>query len=143
MKAPALIGVDAGPEAFAALFAAARAARVRLGWLDLSSPAVAPTPPELESAAALGALRAVAIGGGRAVTLKPLTGAPVLRDLLREHFLGCVAVLARGVAGWPRLAPEGDEFRLRLAADRERRLAAVALLAELARPRYRAAEPES
>ncbi len=139
MKAPALVAVEAAPEAFAALFAAARAAGVRLGWLDLAGPA-APAPPDLEVAAALGARRAVAIGGGRALTVKPLAGAPVLRDLLREHFLGCVVVLARGLEGWPRLEPEGESFRLRLAAERARRLDAADLLAELARPRHRAPE---
>lgn len=134
MKPAALVGVDAGAEAFAALFAAARAARVRLGWLDL---AAAPPPAELEAAAALGALRAVAVGGGRAVTVKPLAGEPVLRDLLREHFLGCAAVLVRGGPGWPRLEPAADGFLLRLSATRSRELGAEALLRELARPRYR------
>jgi hypothetical protein len=30
------------------------------------------------------------------VAVKLLAGAPVLRDLLREHFRGCKAVLVRG-----------------------------------------------
>jgi len=135
VKPAALVGVDAGAEAFAALFAAARAAKVRLGWLDL---AAAPPPAELEAAAALGALRAVAVGGGRAVTVKPLAGEPVLRDLLREHFLGCTAVLVRGGAGWPRLEPAAGGFLLRLSATRARELDAEATLRELARPRHRA-----
>jgi len=139
VKAPALVAVEAGPEAFATLFAAARAAGVRLGWLDLVASAPQ-APPELEAAAALGARRAVAVGGGRALAVKPLAGAAVLRDLLREHFLGCAVVLARGLEGWPRLEPEGEAFRLRYSADRERRLDATALLAELARPRHRASE---
>lgn len=141
MKAPALVAVELGPEAFAPLYAAARAARVPLGWLDLA--AASPLPAELESAAALGALRAVAAGGGRTVVIKPVAGAPVLRDLLREHFLGCAAVLVRGAAGWPRLEPTAAGFRLRLSDRRSRELDAEALLRELARPRHRAAEDES
>ncbi len=134
MKPAALVGVNADAAAFATLFAAARAARVRLGWLDL---AAAPPPAELEAAAALGALRAVAVGGGRAVTVKPLAGEPVLRDLLREHFLGCSAVLVRGAAGWPRLEPAACGFRFLVSATRARELDAEAVLRELARPRYR------
>lgn len=137
MKAPALIAVDAGPADFAALFAAARAAGLRLGWLEL---APAPPPQPLEAAAALGALRAVAVGGGRAVTVKPLAGEPVLRDLLREHFLGCAAVLVRGSGGWPRLEPAPGGFRLHLSATRRRELDAETAARELARPRHRAEE---
>lgn len=136
MKAAALVGVDTGVAAFGPLFVVARAARVRLGWLDLA--AAAPVPDSLESAAALGALRAVAVGGGRAVTVKPLAGEPVLRDLLREHFLGCAVVLVRGGPGWPRLEPAAGGFLLRLSPTRARELDAEATLRELARPRHRA-----
>jgi len=137
LRAPALVGVTLGPEAFAALFASARETGLRLGWLELASAPAVPLPPELERAAALGALRAVAAGGGRSVAVKPVGGAPVVRDLLREHFLGCAVVLVRGLEGWPRLEPEGEEFRLWTAAGRGRRLGAAALVAELARPRHR------
>ena len=40
-------------------------------------------------------LRAVAVAGGRAVAVKRVAGPPTLRDLLREHFLGCAAVVVR------------------------------------------------
>ena len=136
MKTPALVAVESEPEAFAALFAAARERGERLGWLDLAPPP--PGPPALERAAALGALRAVAAGGDRSVAVKPLRGAPVLRDLLREHFLGCAIVLVRGVEGFPRLAPAGELFRLELAPARARDLDAAAAIAELLRPRHRA-----
>lgn len=139
MRAPALVGVDVAAEELAALFAAARAAGMRLGWLELEGAA---PPAQLESAAALGALRAVAVGAGRAVTVKPLAGAPVLRDLLREHFLGCAAVLVRGGAGWPRLEPVAAGYRLRFSATRARELDAEATLRELARPRHRATRGE-
>lgn len=136
MKTPAVVAVDAAPEAFAPLFAAATELGVRLGWLELAAPE--PGPPSLERAAALGARRAVAAGGGRALSVKPLRGEPVLRDLLREHFLGCAVVLARGASGYPRLSVAADRLRLELAPDRARELDAAAALAELARPRHRA-----
>lgn len=120
MKTPHLARVEAPPEAFASLIAAARAEGLRVGWLDLG-PAVEPPAP-LAGAADLGVLRAVAVGAQRTVTVKPMTGAPVLKDLLREHFLGCALVLVRGaadaplLASVPRLLPTGDGFRLEGAA---------------------------
>jgi len=95
-NAPHLLQVDEPPERHAALIAAARALDLRIGWLDLTAPSSVPEP--LETAAALGVLRAVAAGGHRSVAVKPLKGAPVLRDLLREHFRGCALVLVRGEA---------------------------------------------
>ncbi|MBV8200046.1 MAG: hypothetical protein JOZ15_05415 [Acidobacteria bacterium] len=117
MKAPHLLRVEEGPERFAALFAAMGAAGLRAGWLELRQPE--PPAPSLEAAAALGARRAVAAGGGRSVAWKPLRGEPVLSDLLREHFLGCALVLVRGtgaaavpLAAVPALSPAGDGWRL-------------------------------
>jgi hypothetical protein len=95
-NAPHLLRVDEPPERYSLLFAAARAEGLRLGWLDLAASSPAPLPSPLETAAGLGALRAVAAAGDRSVAVKPLKGAPVLRDLLREHFRGCVLVLVRG-----------------------------------------------
>ncbi|HYO16385.1 MAG TPA: hypothetical protein VE685_24565 [Thermoanaerobaculia bacterium] len=110
MKAPHLLRVEEGPDRFAPLIDAARALGLRIGWLDLGA---SPAPPaDLESAASLGALRAVAVGEGRTVAVKPLRGAPVLRDLLREHFQGCALVLVRGPVNAPLLAPAGDGWRL-------------------------------
>ncbi|MBP1643216.1 MAG: hypothetical protein H6Q03_1885 [Acidobacteria bacterium] len=136
MKTPALVAVESGPEAFATLFASARKRGLRLGWLEL-----APPPPlggALEAAAAAGALRAVAVDGTRAVSVKPVRGAPVLRDLLREHFLGCVIVFVRGREGRPRLAPSPGGFRLEVGDAAARELDAEATLDELVRPRHRA-----
>jgi hypothetical protein len=94
-----LLRVEEPPERYAPLIAAARALDLRIGWLDLSVPGAVPEP--LETAAGLGVLRAVAAGGNRSVAVKPLKGAPVLRDLLREHFRGCALVLVRGAAPAP------------------------------------------
>jgi hypothetical protein len=135
VKAPALVAVDDEPAAFASLFEAARAAGVRIGWLDLREGAGAPAPgaPAVES----GAAKSVTVGAGRVVSVKRVAGPSVLRDLLREHFLGCGIVLVRGAAAEPRLARDGDGFRL-AAAGSERRLDAARLVAELSRPRHRA-----
>ena len=111
MKVPHLLRVSEPPERFAALIEAARAEGLRVGWLDLDGEVV-PVPAALESAAGLGALRAVSVGGGRTVSVKPLRGAPVLRDVLREHFRGCALVLVRGEVDAPALRPEGVAWML-------------------------------
>jgi hypothetical protein len=96
LRPPHALRVAEPPERFAPLLQALAAAGLRAGWLDLAPPA--PVPAGLERAAALGALRAVAVGGGRSLALKALRGAPVWRDLLREHFQGCALVLVAGEA---------------------------------------------
>jgi hypothetical protein len=96
MKLPHLLRVEEEADGFAALIAAARQEGLRIGWLDLATPVTA--PPELAPAAAAGALRAVAAPAGCNIVVKPRRGAPVLLDLLREYFLGCVLVLVRGGA---------------------------------------------
>jgi hypothetical protein len=127
--------VDDAPEAFAPLIAAARELGLRIGWLDLAPPAE-PAPATLEAAAAQGVLRAVSAGGGRTLALKPLRGAPVLRDLLREHFRGCALVLVRGEVAAPRLTPTGEGFRVEPAeAGAGRDYTAADLAAALRKPR--------
>jgi hypothetical protein len=128
VRPPHLLRVEEGPERFAALLAALAAAGLRAGWLELRPPE--PAAASLETAAALGARRAVAAGGGRSLALKRLRGEPVLRDLLREHFPGCALVLVRGaaapdaaavataaavpLASMPALFPAGDGWRIAL-----------------------------
>jgi hypothetical protein len=143
MRGPHLLRVAAEPAAFAPLLAALAAAGLRAGWLELGPPgalgASGALPASLEAAATLGMARAVAAGGGRSVAVKALRGAPVLRDLLREHFAGCAVVLvavaagggggagagsdaagavsAEGLAGAAALAPEGVGWRLTVPAE--------------------------
>lgn len=95
MKSPHLLCVEDTPDRFAPLIAAARALGLRVGWLDFGTVST-PLPEPLETAAGLGVLRAVSVGEGRTVVVKPLRGAPVLKDLLREHFQGSALVLIRG-----------------------------------------------
>jgi hypothetical protein len=90
------VAADAAPASFAALIAALAAAGMRAGWLELRSVPPPAVDAALEEAAAAGVRRAVAVGGGRSVAVKPLAGAPVLRDVLREHFQGCAVVLVQG-----------------------------------------------
>jgi hypothetical protein len=133
VKSPHLLRVTDPPEIFAPLIEAARALGLRVGWLDLAG-AVSPLPEPLESAAALGMLRAVAVGEGRTVAVKPLRGATVLKDLLREHFRGCVLVLARGEVEAPRLEADGEAWRLSLPESASRRLSTGELAESLRKP---------
>jgi hypothetical protein len=137
MKSPHLLRVTVPPDRFVSLIEAARALNLRIGWLDWpgEGPAPGPVPPDLEAAAELGVLRAVAVGEGRAVSVKPLFGQPVLKDLLREHFLGCALVLVRGEVGAPALEPDGDSWRLQLSENVSRRLTAAELSEALRKPR--------
>jgi hypothetical protein len=132
VRSPALVAVDDEPAAFAPLFDAARAAGLRVGWLDLR----AGLAPAASAALDSGAAKAVEVADGRVAAVKRVAGPSVLRDLVREHFLGHAVVLVRGLDGSPRLATADGGFRFADAAG-ERRLDAASALAELARPRHR------
>lgn len=133
MKSPHLLRVDDTPDRFAPLIAAARSLGLRIGWLELGGTS-RPVPPVLELAADLGVLRAVEVGDGRTVAVKPLRGAPVLKDLLREHFRGCALVLVRGEIDAPALEPEGESWRLAPPAAASRLLTSVQLAESLRKP---------
>ena len=134
MKAPHLLRVEDDPHRFAPLVEAARALELRVGWLDLGA-SPAPIPEPLEAAAGLGVLRAVSVGEGRMAAVKPLRGAPVLKDLLREHFRGCVLVLVRGEVDAPLLAAGEDGWTVTPRAAAGRRYTAADLAAALRKPR--------
>jgi len=132
MKSPHLLRVTLPADRFAALIEAARVLKLRIGWLDWSaeSPASA-----LDGAADLGVHRAVSVHEGRTVAVKPLRGRPVLKDLLREHFLGCALVLVRGDVDAPALEPDGDGWRIELPENASRRLTTADLSEALRKPR--------
>ncbi len=118
------------------LLAAATEVGVRVGWLDLES--VADSPPELEQAAASGAFRAVGVIEGRVLTVKPVRGALVITDLLREHFAGCRLVVIRGdlpETAAPELMLAKSGYRVRFEDGTEKEFAADALAKALRRPR--------
>ena len=129
-----LLRVEEGPERFASLIDAARAEDLRVGWLDLAASA-APIPTDLDEAASRGVLRAVAVNGGRSVAVKPLRGAPVLKDLLREHFRGCALVLVRGEIDAPLLRPDGDAWRIEVSGEAARAISTQQLAAALRQSR--------
>lgn len=161
---PHLLAVAADADVFAALIDAATADALRVGWLRWSpdvapEPCIEPMSKDLQSAASLGVLRAAAIEAERTVAIKPRRGAPVLRDVLREHFRGCALVLIRSVradqgldgtdlgksssgsliddragVSISRLRLEGDGFEV-IAADSTHRLTATELVARLRRAR--------
>lgn len=136
MTVPHLLRVDAGPATFAPLVEAVRALGLRVGWLELAPPPpVAGDLGDLEIAAGLGTLRAVAAGGGRAVVVKPLKGEPVLGDLLREHFRGCALVLVRGATAAPLLQLAGERWNVTVAGEAARPFAAAGLAEALRSPR--------
>ncbi|MFQ5350533.1 MAG: hypothetical protein ACE5EG_08845 [Thermoanaerobaculia bacterium] len=135
MKRPVLLAVAEGAAGYAALVGALAQAGERVGWLDLRSPAADPSPA-LEEAAAAGALRAVAVAGGRVTTVKPIRGEAVLDDLLREHFRGCRLVLVRGGEGLVRLEAVADGWRLVPPHREAVRQSTSELLAGLRRPSF-------
>jgi hypothetical protein len=134
MKSPHLLRVEEGPDRFAPLIEAARALGLRAGWLDLAAP-VAPLPEPLETAAGLGVMRAVSVGEGRTVAVKPLRGETVLKDLLREHFRGCTLVLVRGEIAAPLLRVEEDGWIVAPPGLASRRYATADLALALRKPR--------
>lgn len=143
MKRVHLLRHDGEPAALGPLFEAARREGVRVGWLDLGGAAEA-LPPALGAALDRGAFRAAAVAPGRTVAAKARSGPAVLRDLLREHFLGCALVVVRP-GGGGEAHPELDEapwleagdgrFRVVPPAGAARELTAEALAARLRRPR--------
>jgi hypothetical protein len=132
LKAPHLLRVEEDPEQFAPVVEAARAEGLRVGWLELAE--VAPLPEVLECAAGLGVLRAVAVGNGRTVAVKPMRGAPVLKDVLREHFLGCALVLVRGEVEAARLRLKDDGWVVEVQDQTGRAYSTEKLVAELRSP---------
>jgi len=132
---PVLVGVTSEVGEFSPLFEAARAAGVRIGWLDLDSRE--PAPSGLGGAANAGAMRAVGVAGTTTVAVKHLSGTPVLRDVVREHFTGCRLVLVRGRVEAPRLQPAVGGWRLqRTAVDGGDVLSTQKLLTALRSPRF-------
>jgi hypothetical protein len=80
-------------------------------------------------------LRAVAAGPRETVTVKQRRGSAVLRDLLREHFRGCAAVLIDGEVAAPILCRHQGGWSIVLPDRRRREYATDELVAALRRPR--------
>lgn len=131
---PRLVQVSSMAGDFTSLFKAASEAGVRLGWLDLAAtPAVV---SELAPASEAGALRAVSVSGRHVLSLKTLTGAPVLRDVIREHFTGCRLLLVRGEVDAPLLSADPGGWRVRSSGGDDRVFSTEELLSALRRPNF-------
>lgn len=84
---------------FAQLVAALRQDGRRVGWLEWSpgersnGKAVQNAAFPVLEAAEAGVLRAVTVAAEHTVAVKPRRGAPILRDIVREHFRGCNLLL--------------------------------------------------
>ena len=132
--------VTEGSAAFRSLYAAIEREGERAGWLDLSALSSAPTAGEARdggSGAGLDddAWKAVAVEVGRTVAIKRRRGAPVLRDLMREHFSGCRVVLVRGEAALPLLRSHGEDWEIEDTGGESRRLTTSELVRALRSPR--------
>lgn len=135
MKTIHVLATDEPAEALAPLVAAAAAEGVRIGWLDLGVAGEAPAEPPAALAGAIeaGLFRAVARSEQGLVMAKRVAGPLVLRDLLREHFLGCRLVLVRGEVDAPRLKRRGERWLVASEAGRLE-LGTDDLVARLRRP---------
>jgi hypothetical protein len=140
MKTPVLLAVAGPAEAYAPLLAAAKLAGLRIGWLLLN--ARVDPPPPLAAPPLLEAFRAVAVDDGRSIAVKPMKGKAVLRDLLREHFLGADVVLVSGLELFPRLTPRGEgPWNLAESATASRVYTTEELLVRLRKPALRWKNP--
>ena len=135
MKTPVLFAVSGDASDFEPLFSAARERGARIGWLELDGAAVRqPTPEDLPFT---GAFRTVEVSERWTVSTKPRKGPAVLRDLLREHFLGADVVLVRGIDLFPKLSRNDDAWNLEEAAGRSHRLSTEGLLDRARKPELR------
>jgi len=138
-----LLRYEGEPAALEALFAAVRAEGLRAGWLQVDP--VRREEGPAGHAVEAGAFRAAAVAPGRVASVKRVAGPPVLRDLLREHFLGCALVVVRpgqaedglqaDLAEVPALEAGGDKFRVRPPDQAALELSPEELAARLRRPR--------
>ncbi|MEO1085609.1 MAG: hypothetical protein AAFY88_15320 [Acidobacteriota bacterium] len=118
-----LLQVEADADVFAPLIAELARRGERAGWLDWrpGDDAQGVVTGPLADAADLGVLRAVSVDRSAAVSIKPASGPAVLRDVVREYFRGCRAVLVRsaspvqaldGGGPIPVLCRDGERFRV-------------------------------
>lgn len=131
--------VSENSAAFRSLFEALGREGERAGWLDLgalsSVPlAAAANEGDLDAALGVGAWKAVGVEGRRSVAIKSRRGAPVLPDLLSEHFRGCRVVLVRGESALPLLRPHGEDWELQRGDGSARRLTTAELVRALRSP---------
>ena len=131
-----LLRVEGAPDVYAPLLAAAAAAGMRVGWLELQD--APPAPPLLQNVLQAGSDRVVAIGESWTLAARPRKGPARLRELLRQQFLGCALVLVRGNVDTPAptlSANDDGSWRVTISDAVERRLTTEQLVAALREPR--------
>ena len=159
MKRQHLLRVERPVVEFARFFAAMRQAGARAGWLEwqpeaeieipnpgseyLTSKESPPMRALNTAAFELGSACAVTVHGGGSVEVRRRSGPPVLRDVLRRHFGGCLAVLVAGELELPRLQPTSENsWSIGGAGVDPRLLTTDQLVAALRRPRpFEISEP--
>lgn len=139
MKRIHLLRVEDEAPAFADLTLAARRKGLRVGFLEWSPEQEPSTTPEA------GWMRRVRLERGSATAWKPMAGPPVLHDVLREYFRGCVLVLVRSTSDLsdltdvPRLSLGAEPTKLRIESSGDEPRARIfdveELVGRLPRPR--------
>ena len=127
--------------AFRSLFEALGREGERAGWLDLGAMSSGPAAARaseggLDAALGDGVWKAVGVEARRSVAIKMRRGAPVLRDLLSEHFRGCRVVLVRGESALPTLCPRGEDWELDGGDGVARRFTTTELVSALRSPHF-------
>ena len=100
MKRIHLFRVDGEAQVFSELIAASKIAGLKVGWLHWA-PSSDPDAPSTQQEL----FRRVDVVAGRTLSEKPRSGAPIFRDVLREYFQGCVAVLVQVDGDLPSTEP--------------------------------------
>jgi hypothetical protein len=132
MKRIHLLLVESQASVYLELIEALAADGKRVGWLDLGGTQV---PAALTAASGAGVLRAVGVDGGVTVAVKPRKGKVVMKDLLREYFVGCSVVLVRGGEGLPILSAAEEGWLLEIPGATPKALDTSSLVAALRKPR--------
>lgn len=138
------VSADSKSSDFDALTTAAKGRGLRVGRLDWrpeqAPEEAAPVPGGLDGTM----LRHVRLEQGLATSWKPMAGAPVLGDVLREYFRGCSLVLVQSEGALPEDAAigslerlEDDSYRVRVDGELAKQLDLTAdeLARRLPRPR--------
>lgn len=131
MKRIHLLRVQGQADDYLELIEALGADGRRVGWLDLGGTQV---PGTLKAASQSGVLRAVGVDDGVTVAVKPRRGSVVMKDLLREYFVGCSVVLVRDGEGLPGLSAADGGWVLEVPGVPARTLDTASLVATLRKP---------
>jgi len=97
VKMPRIILVEGTLNQHAEMVEREAKAGNRVGWLDMAADET--NDNNCAGAKRVDIFRAVEVGSRTTLAYKPRHGPAVLKDLIREYFLGCSVVLVRAAAG--------------------------------------------